>query len=174
MTAIPMRRIVQIRSDNVLTAEPIDRAGFAPFGDLIDVEASGLRTDRIAGIENRRADARFHLSTIRIAPVALPLEIVELERHVFTSQSFLPLVASRYLVCVAKNDSDGWPDLQTLRAFAVPAGIGITYRAGTWHHPMLALDTPSSFAIVMWCGDDGNEEFVDLSRPVRIAPAATA
>lgn len=163
-----MRRIIPVSGHLSPALEPIDRDSFAPFGDLIDVDSSGIRTDRIGGIDNRRADARFHLSTIRIAPAALPLDIVELERHAFTSQSFLPLEVSRYLVCVAANDPDGWPDMRTLRAFTVPKKVGITYRAGTWHHPMIALDTPASFAIAMWCGEDANEEFVDLSRPVTI------
>jgi ureidoglycolate lyase len=163
-----MRKIIPVAEDTALCAEPINASFFARFGHLIDVEPSGIRTDRIGGIENGREDAAFHLSTIRIDPTALPFEIVELERHAYTSQSFLPLDASRYLVCVAANDQDGWPEMKTLRAFIVPAGTGITYRAGTWHHPMIALDMPASFAIVMWCGEDANEEFVDLSRPVTV------
>jgi ureidoglycolate lyase len=163
-----MRRVISVPGDIALAVSPIDKDAFAPFGELIDFEPSGTRTDKIGGIANQRADARFHLSTARIAPTSLPLSLSELERHPFSSQSFLPLDASRYLICVAGNDPGGWPDLQSLRAFAVPKGVGITYRAGTWHHPMIALDTPASFAIVMWCGDDANEEFVDLSRPVTV------
>jgi len=166
-----MRRVIAVSADIALTARPIDRAAFAPFGDLVDVEPSGIRTDKIGGIENLRGDARFHLSTARIVPSSLPLRLVELERHAFTSQSFLPLEASRYLVCVAANDPDGWPDMTTLRAFTVPAGTGITYRAGTWHHPMIALETPASFAVIMWCGADANEEFVDLGKPVTVNTA---
>jgi ureidoglycolate lyase len=163
-----MRKVIPVTGKIALTATPIDRAAFAPFGNLIDVELSGARTDKIGGIANRRADAQFHLSTARIAPAAFPLALVELERHPFTSQSFLPLEASRYLVCVAANDPNGWPDVNTLRAFTVPAGTGITYSAGTWHHPMIALDAPASFAIVMWCGEDANEEFVDLAHPIAV------
>jgi ureidoglycolate lyase len=163
-----MRKVIPVSEGITLFAEPINATSFAPFGHLIDVEPSGSRTDRIGGIENGRADAAFHLSTIRIDPVTLPFQIVELERHAHTSQSFLPLKASRYLVCVAANDADGWPDMKTLRAFTVPAGTGITYRPGTWHHPMIALDAPASFAIVMWCGEDRNEEFIDLNRPVTV------
>jgi hypothetical protein len=37
---------------------------------------------------------------------------------------------------------------------------------------MIALDTPASFAIVMWCGEDANEEFVDLARPVTVNATA--
>jgi ureidoglycolate lyase len=166
-----MRKVIPVPGEIALTAIPIGRGAFAPFGDLIDVDAAGRRMDRIDGIANLHADAQFHLSTARIAPVSPPLTLMELERHPFTSQSFLPLEASRYLVCVAANDPGGWPDMQSLRAFTVPAGIGITYRAGTWHHPMLALDAPASFAIVMWCGADANEEFVDLGKPVTIREA---
>jgi len=173
-----MRRVIPVPEDIAVAAAPIDRNGFAPFGTLVDVEMSGMRTDRIDGIENRRPNALFHLSTVAIEPTPLPLAIVELERHVFTSQTFLPFAASRYLICVAADDAHGGPDLQTLRAFTVPSGVGITYRPGTWHHPMVALDAPASFAIIMWCGEDANEEFVGLSRPIGVhasgAPGAAA
>lgn len=164
-----MRRVIRVAEDLVIRATPVGKEAFAPFGELIDIAPSGERTEMIGGIENRQTNAGFHLSTIRVAPSGLPFTITVLERHSFSSQSFLPLDAMRYLVCVAENDPDGWPDLKTLRAFIAPKGVGITYRAGTWHHPMVALDDAASFAIVMWYGDNANEEFVDLDNPVVIS-----
>jgi len=163
-----MRRVITIDESIRLQASPITGDAFAPFGTLIDVVASGERTDKADGIEHHQANPTFHLSTIGIAPSSLPFSITMMERHEFTSQSFLPLDAARYLLCVAKNDSDGWPIITSLRAFIVPKSVGITYRTGVWHHPMIALDEPASFAITMWYGDKPNEEFVDLSNPVTI------
>ncbi len=163
-----MRKVIGVEGPPEIRAVPIDRDAFAQFGDLVDVVASGDRTGMAGGIENRQTNVRFHLSTIRIAPSPAPLAINVMERHSFSSQTFLPLDAARYLLCVAQDDPDGWPDLKTLRAFVVPKGTGITYRAGTWHHPMIALDDAASFAIMMWCGDELDEEFVDLEKPVTI------
>ena len=36
-----------------------------------------------------------------VEPTALPATLEKMERHRFSSQTFLPLDASRYLVCVA-------------------------------------------------------------------------
>lgn len=82
-----------------------------------------------------------------------------LERHPFTAQTFSPVksTASKYLVIVAPSlppsDQDqhlpvpvgpglpgrGLPDLRGLRAFVVSNDQAVTYGAGTWHAPMLAL-----------------------------------
>lgn len=164
-----MRKVLTVSENARIGATPITKDSFSPFGELVDVALSGERTDRTASIEHRQVNATFHLSTIRIAPSSLPFSINEMERHEFSSQSFLPLDAARYLLCVAKNDPDGWPIATSLQAFIVPKGVGITYRTGVWHHPMIALDAPGSFAIMMWYGDKPNEEFVDLSNPVAIS-----
>ncbi|KAI5861206.1 hypothetical protein GGS23DRAFT_577574 [Durotheca rogersii] len=101
------------------------------------------------------------------------LEVGLLERHPFTTQTFVPLGASasstRYLVIVAPslppddsgNERDsslptpprshkdglpgpGMPDVQQLRAFVATGAQAVTYGAGTWHAPMAALGTPGS------------------------------
>ena len=50
------------------------------------------------------------------------------------------------------------------RALLAGPGHGVTYRAGTWHHPMAALDGPAGFAVLLWTdGSEGDEEFVDVA-----------
>ena len=146
-----MRKVIRNEANLSIRAAPIGKDAFAPFGDLIETAASGERT-AMTGIANDQTNPQFHMSTLRILPSTLPLTISVMERHSYSSQSFLPLDATRYLLCVAASDVDGWPATQSLRAFIVRKGIGITYRAGTWHHPMIALDNAASFAIMMWRG----------------------
>ncbi|CAM1501072.1 Fc.00g102340.m01.CDS01 [Cosmosporella sp. VM-42] len=82
-----------------------------------------------------------------------------LERHPFTTQTFSPLSSSRskYLVIVAPSlppgPSDealpvpsgdglpgrGLPDLRGLKAYVATSTQAVTYGAGTWHAPMVAL-----------------------------------
>ncbi|OJJ46241.1 hypothetical protein ASPZODRAFT_142860 [Penicilliopsis zonata CBS 506.65] len=89
-----------------------------------------------------------------------------LERHPFTTQTFIPLDLSSqsyagwseeplFLVIVAPTrkgetatatDAEGRsvtirdpPDLQNLRAFIARGGQAVTYGAGTWHAPMVVL-----------------------------------
>lgn len=53
-----------------------------------------------------------------------------LERHEYTSQTFLPLGggAARYLVIVALPGKEGKPDLKTLRAFTATSAQAFTYK----------------------------------------------
>ena len=60
--------------------------------------------------------------------------------------------ARRYLVVVALGGAA--PELSTARAFVASPTQGIGYRAGVWHHPMIALDAPIDFACFVW--EDGS------------------
>lgn len=146
-----------------------DPVAFAPFGELIASPNSLPNIDFSAALDNQRDGAKATLYTTIVEPVALPLTLEKMERHRFSSQTFLPLEASRYLVCVAPHGKDGKPDATLMQAFVVPAGVGITYRANVWHHPMMALDRKASFAVVMWRdGSADDEEFVDLAEPLQV------
>ena len=76
-----------------------------------------------------------------------------LERHPGSTQMFVPMTAPRYAVLVAPALPDGAPDLAGLRAFAFASHQAVNYDAGTWHHPMIALDAPSDFVMLAW--EDG-------------------
>lgn len=62
-------------------------------------------------------------------PLNASFEVRVLERHEYSSQSFLPLGggSDRYLIIVALPGSDGKPDLHTLRAFVASSAQGFTY-----------------------------------------------
>lgn len=73
----------------------------------------------------------------------LPIRLMMLERHRFSSQSFVPLEspghAGRYLVVVALNGADDTPDLSTLASFVATGQQAICYHPGTWHLPMTPI-----------------------------------
>lgn len=167
-----MRRIVDVKGGLSVRASEIDAAAFAPFGDVIRVEPTGTRTDWSGPFENKRSDARITCYTTGVDAVTLPATLKVMERHVHSFQTFIPLDADCYLVCVAPHGEGDLPDMNGLRAFIVPAGTGITYRANVWHHPMTALGRRAQFAVWMWrSGGEDDEEFVDLSATVQVIGA---
>jgi len=86
-----------------------------------------------------------------------------LERHEFSSQSFVPLDVSRWLIVVAPHAREGGPDRTAARAFIATGAQGVTYRADIWHHGLTVLDRPARFAIFMWRdGTTTDEEFVPV------------
>ncbi len=96
--------------------------------------------------------------------------VTVLERHPFTTQTFVPLTAEpvgRYLVIVAPSlpptatdecfpvpattnepgarlPGRGLPDVAHLRAFIATTEQAVTYGTGTWHAPMVALGEKGS------------------------------
>ena len=86
-----------------------------------------------------------------------------MERHEFSSQSFVAIDASRWVVIVCPHAADGGPDVARTVAFVARAGQGVTYRPNTWHHGLTCLDRPGRFATFMWRdGTAGDEEFVPV------------
>ncbi len=121
-------------------------------------------------LANGRTTARPSLSVIRVKPLATPTLIAaKMERHEFSSQSFIPLGGSRYLIIVAPMSSNGGLDESGLKAFLARGDQGITFGMNIWHHPLTVLDRDASFAITMWLeGSATDEQFVDLSAPVNV------
>ena len=153
-----------------LKIEPIDAAAFMPFGQLIPPRAPGQgRQELFEELQNERASARPRLSMATVEPKALPLTAVKMERHVHSSQVFVPVDSAGYLVVVAPHGADGMPDLGKIRAFRVSGDTGLNYRADTWHHPLSALERTGRFAILTFVdGTSADEQFVDLPQEVVI------
>ena len=56
-----------------------------------------------------------------------------------------------------------------LDACLVGAGQGINYNAGTWHHPLTALDQAGNFAALVWeNGSDADTEWYTLAEDQRV------
>jgi ureidoglycolate lyase len=149
--------------------EPLSPEAFAPFGDVVSAylragtsanQGTALRFDHAAALESTRPGARPNLAVFRSTPKALPFAVRLLERHPCSTQAFLPLVCSSFLVCVAPDLSDGNPDPSRIRAFLCGPGQGINYRRGVWHHPIVALEEEAEFAMLAW-EDGGPEDCVE-------------
>lgn len=155
----------------MIKAQPLDSASFAPFGTVLRAPGDAGRDYFDDGLVNLRTEAKPSLSVARVVePVVLPFAVKLMERHAFSSQSFVPMQAARWLVVVAPHAADGGPDIKRMQAFIAGPDEGIIFGADIWHHPLTVLDGPGSFAIGMWrAGDDGDEEFFDLPEPVIIS-----
>lgn len=156
-----------------LIAEPLTSAAFLPYGEVLEAPAIAGRTYFEDALANRRPHARPSLSLVVKEPtLVLPIRSKVMERHLHSSQSFIPQDAGRWLVIVAPHLAQGTgPDMARARAFLARGDQGVTYGADVWHHPFTVLDRPARFAIVMWKdGSKEDDEFVDVA-PFEIALA---
>ena len=148
-----------------IVPQPLTKEAFAPFGDVIDVPEVAGRTYYEDALGNLRPTAHASLSvSLRPETADRPLQADLLERHEFSSQTFVPLDVERWLIVVAPHAKAGGPDLTGVRAFIASGKQGVTYRANTWHHGLTVLDRPGRFAVFMWRdGGKGDEEFVPVA-----------
>ncbi|WP_108661108.1 ureidoglycolate lyase [Acuticoccus kandeliae] len=148
-----------------ITVEPLTPEAFKPFGAVVPPPTSAGRQYFEDALGSLRADAWPSLSIALIEKSAnLPLVCTKMERHEFSSQTFVPMAPTAYLILVAPQNADGTgPDMTGARAFVAEGQVGITYAPNVWHHPMTVISPPAQFAITMWRdGTKGDEEFVDI------------
>jgi ureidoglycolate lyase len=151
-----------------LTIEPLTRAAFEPFGDVIELEGAKqipinlgttIRFHDLARIDVEDEGGRAIVNLFRGQPRLLPFEVKMMERHPLGSQAFLPLNDKPYLVVVAPA---GELDRSAVRAFVTHGWQGVNYAKGVWHHPLLALDEVSDFIVVDRSGGGVNLNEQDL------------
>jgi ureidoglycolate lyase len=162
-----------------LPAGPLDQEAFAPFGSVIEAagisrrvnEGRGLRTDVPASLVHSTGAASPSLAFYEIAPSHWPVSLALVERHPLTSQMFVSVDGGDFLVAVAPLAGDGGPDMERARAFIARPGSGIVYAPGVWHLPLVALERPGRFLMMMWeTGTERDCEERTLSRPLMVVP----
>lgn len=141
----------------VLKLEHLDEAGFAPFGEVIEMRGddwfpinngSARRYRRFGTVRVDGKDAFAGISLVRGQAFNFPLTIAMLERHVLGSQSWMSCNGTPFVAVVAPDGAHDRPDETRIRAFYIEANQGVNYHPGTWHHPLLALGRPGDFIVV--------------------------
>jgi ureidoglycolate lyase len=157
---------------------PLTAAAFAPYGDVIETAGrdhypinAGMaeRYSDLANIDVAAEGGRPLISLCQAKPVRLPVALRLMERHPLSSQAFMPLSSAPFLIVVAPAGPS--PLSENIRAFISNGHQGVNYRAGTWHHPLLALDQATDFLIVDRGGDGTNCDEISIAeRGIVISP----
>ncbi|WP_119393043.1 ureidoglycolate lyase [Taklimakanibacter lacteus] len=157
----------------LLAIEPLTRAAFSGFGDVIEMEGANHypinqgfaeRFHDLARIDTGTEDGETIISLFRGRPRPMPIEIGFVERHPLGSQAFYPLQDHDWLIVVAEEG------LQTLRAFRASGRQGINYARNVWHYPLLVLGQESDFLIIDRKGPGNNLEEAQLPEAARLVP----
>lgn len=158
----------------ILTARPLTKADFTPFGDVVETEGRepiainkgfALRFTDLCRIDADAADGRSGLSIFDAKPRSLPLRLDLMERHPLGSQAFVPLSSDPFVVVVAKGDN--W-QISDLEAFVTNGRQGVNYARNVWHHPLLAM-VPQRFVVVDRLGSGANLEVRPIEPAVAVA-----
>ena len=125
----------------------ITKENFSLFGDMIstkdakpiDINAGyAKRFDDLANINTSKDNGKTIVSIFSAKKRNFPMKIDMMEKHPLGSQAFIPMKETTFLVLVApENDK---PDLNKIESFIVPSGVGINYKPGVWHFPLIATE----------------------------------
>ena len=124
------------------------------------------------------------------------LDVRLLERHPYTTQTFVPLAShtsqggykNRYIVIVAptlrspepgvgltpyfpqlvSGTAGGLPDLKNIKAFVAEEGTAVTYGIGVWHAPMVVVgDGRIDFVVTQWMSGREGEDCQEVDLGAR-------
>ncbi|SFI97777.1 ureidoglycolate lyase [Aerobium aerolatum] len=158
----------------IVTAIPLTRAAFAPFGDVIDTDCDTHypinqgkceRYHDLAKVEAAGENARVLVSIFKGTPYPFPLKLEMVERHPFGSQAFMPLSPAPFLVVVCHDTPNGPGEPH---AFITAPGQGVNYKRNLWHAVLTPIGEPQDFLVVDRGGDENNLEEHYFSEPWQI------
>ena len=142
-----------------IQAKRLNATDFAPFGEVLLLPSAPERVYFQDAPTKLRPHAAASISTIFKAPSSgWPFKISVLERHEFSSQTFMPAQVHTWLIVVAPNNAEGKPDLDRVQAFLADDSQGITYLPNTWHHELTVFEEPARFHIFMWRDQTSSDE----------------
>lgn len=162
-----------------ISIEALSEEAFAPFGQVISCdnkqpvminEGTTERYHALAQVELLGEGSQAIINVFRAQPRPWPLELKGLERHPLGSQSFFPLNAKPWLVVVASQSEQ--PQLGDVRVFLARGDQGVNYKAGTWHHPLLALGEQADFMVVDRSGPGNNCDEQGFPEPLYLEEAS--
>lgn len=149
----------------MITAQPLTAAGFAPFGDVLEVggEARAINAGMCQRYHDRaRMDfegGRAGISIFHAQLRALPYQFDLIERHPLGAQAFIPMSDDPFLVIVATGPN------ATPLAFITNGVQGINFHRGTWHGVLTPLSGGGLFAVIDRIGDGANLEEYRADQP---------
>jgi ureidoglycolate lyase len=145
-----------------LKFEPLTREAFQPFGGVIDAAGwpfhhinNGMveRYHDFTEIDVAEHGGRPGISIMRAFAYDLPMKVEFLERHPLSTQAFIPLDGTKFLIIVAPPGDT--VRIDDLRCFVSNGHQGVNYKRGTWHHVLLPL-ARADFLVVDRIGEGPN------------------
>ena len=131
----------------IVEPKPITKENFSKFGDMITTEnikpleinnGYAKRFDEIAKIDTSSQNGETTISIFSALKRSFPMKIDMMEKHPLGSQAFIPMKETTFLTLVAPEGEK--PDLEKIESFIVPKGIGVNYKTGIWHFPLISTE----------------------------------
>ena len=131
----------------IVEPKPITKENFSKFGDMITTKnikpleinnGYAKRFNDIAKIDTSNENGETTISIFSALKRSFPMKIDMMEKHPLGSQAFIPMKETTFLTLVAPEGEK--PDLEKIESFIVPKGIGVNYKTGIWHFPLISTE----------------------------------
>ena len=132
----------------------ITRQNFADFGDLIssdnikpmDINAGyAKRFDNLADLNTSKDEGKTIVSIFSALKRTFPMTIDMMEKHPLGSQAFIPMKETTFLSFVAPPGK--FPEINKIQSFIIPPKMGINYKPGIWHFPLISTEDTNFLVI---------------------------
>ena len=145
-----------------LTLKNITNKNFKKYGDIINTNKkfkiinNGFAKNYpdLCNIEFKN-NGKTKMNIFKAKQRKFPMTIDLLERHPLGTQAFFPLNKCIFIVVVSLGKK--YPLFNKIESFIVPPYIGINYKIGVWHYPLIAI-TNSKFIVIDRKGNGKNLE----------------
>mgnify|MGYP001464253850 CR=1 FL=1 len=137
-----------------LQTKKISKDNFSKFGQLIstqNIESHSINEETtksfydLVNIEIYGDNKECRVNIFKSIKRTFPLEINMLENHPLSSQAFIPLQNTNFIVVVAPVSDK--PDLNLVEAFHVSPEVGINFKPKVWHFPLIAVENSNYLTI---------------------------
>ena len=157
-------------TEKVFKPVKISKENFANYGDLISTNnvkpidinnGYAKRFDNLADINTSKDQGKTIVSIFSALKRNFPMKIDMMEKHPLGSQAFIPMKETTFLAFVAPQNNK--PEIEKVESFIIPPGIGINYKPGIWHFPLISTEN-MNFLVVDRQGPGNNLVIENLEK----------
>ena len=138
----------------IIKPKKINGKNFKKFGDLISTRKRrpikinngyANRYDNLCKINTSTKNGNTIVSIFSAKKRKFPMNIKMMEKHPLGSQAFIPMKETKFLVFVAPQGNK--PNVNKIKSFIVPKQMGVNYKPGTWHFPLISTENMNFLVI---------------------------
>ena len=133
--------------ETIIKPIEITRKNFAAYGNLISSDnikpidindGYAKRFDNLANINTSRNGGKTIVNIFSTLKRTFPMKIDMMEKHPLGSQAFIPMKETTFIAFVAPPGDK--PEISKIESFIVTPGMGINYKPGIWHFPLISTE----------------------------------
>ena len=137
-----------------LQIKKVSKDNFSKYGQLVstkDIESKNINEETtksfydLVNIKIYGDDKKCRVNIFKSIKRNFPLEVNMLENHPLSSQAFIPLQKTNFIVVVAPIANE--PDINLIETFLISPEEGINFKPKVWHFPLIATENSNFLTI---------------------------